>query len=96
MGVRKEFRPSLHVGWYDRGENADAKRRTELRKVAQTRLEARARAAKLEVERHEVTVLEKLAAGALESTEAKAFLEAIPSASELMPTVTLAELEEGG
>jgi len=83
------------MGWYDRGETAEAKRRAELRKVVQTRLEARAKLAKLEVERHEVSVLEKLAARALESTEARAFLEATPTASELMPAVTLAELEEG-
>lgn len=96
MGRRdyEAFRPSLHLSWYRRGENADRDRRTELRKVAQTELAARGKAAKVEIGRRAADLLTELAGGALKSSESKAFLEAMPSIDELMPRITLPELEK--
>src|SRR5215217_4190668 len=50
LGIPKEFAPSLNLSWYRRGENAVKDRRTELRKVAQTRIEATERQAVVEIE----------------------------------------------
>jgi hypothetical protein len=40
LGIPTEFAPGLHTYWSDRGANAVASRRTELQKVAYTRIEA--------------------------------------------------------
>ena len=95
LGVREEFRPGLSLGWYGRGQNGDAQRRVELRKVAQTRIAAEAKRAKYEIEVRTTDVLTGLAAGALHSSEAQAFLASIPTADELMPHLDVGELEAG-
>jgi hypothetical protein len=92
-GVPEEFRPYLSLGWYNRGENAEASRRAELRKLAQTRIAAAGRQAKTAIEAKTAEVLTQLIAGGLESSEARVFLESIPTAQQLMPPVTIAELE---
>ncbi len=90
LGLREKNRPSLSLFWHARGESADRERRAELRKVAQTKLEASARAAKVEIDRSAATLL---TAGALESSEAKGFLDAMPSIDQLMPGLTVGELD---
>jgi hypothetical protein len=54
---------------------------------------ARAVDAKAEVDRQAVIQLTRLAEDALETADAKQFLEAVPSAEELMPQIALRELE---
>ena len=93
LGIRDEFRPAISISWWDRGENADKNRRAELRKIAETELACRAKSAKVEIQRYEATQLTHLAAGALASDEARAFLEAMPTPAELMPPVALLALE---
>jgi hypothetical protein len=93
LGVPERFRPRLRVEWYKRGENAAAERRAELRKLAQARIEAAGRKAKTAIESRTAEVLTELIAGGLESPEARAFLESIPTPQQLMPPVTIAELE---
>ena len=68
-------------------------RRNELRNVAAKRLDAQAKAAKVEIERAETALLGELAAAALTTDEAKAWLERLPSIAELMPRLRLVELE---
>lgn len=92
LGIPENFRPGIALSWYSRGENAMRERRAELRKVAQTELAARSKAAKVEIDRHAAQLLTQLAAGALESSESRAFLDAMPSIDELMPRLTLPEL----
>jgi hypothetical protein len=92
-GVRDEFAPQLGLDWYGRGSNAMRERRTELRKLAQTRIAAAGKAAKTTIEQKSVEVLTELVAGSLESDQARAFLETIPSPQQLMPPVTVGELE---
>jgi hypothetical protein len=96
LGIREDFRPSLSLGWYSRGENADRNRRGELRKVAQVRLEAATRAAKVEIDRQAAALLSELASGALESDAARGFLEAMPSIDDLMPPLTIDALDPPG
>ncbi|MGI8752146.1 MAG: hypothetical protein ACR2MN_07515 [Acidimicrobiales bacterium] len=94
-GIRPEFRPGISSGFYGRGENAIAKRRAELRKAAQTRIDAAAKRAKAAIEARSVEVQTELIAGGLSGDDARAFLATIPSADQLMPKVTVAELETG-
>ena len=85
LGIPKEFAPRLSIGWYGRGENGVASRRAELRKVAKTRLDAMEKAAQTEIERASVDAQTQLIADGLTSDAAKDFLEALPSATALMP-----------
>lgn len=94
-GIPEDFRPGLTVGWYGRGRNAVPARRAELRKVAQTRIAAAAKAAKAAIEAREADVLTELLAGGLTSDAARSFLESIPSAAALMPPLQVRELETG-
>lgn len=86
LGIPERFRPSINYGWYGRGENAMHYRRDELRKVARTKVVARVKAGKVEIERWSVERQTKLVEGALESEDAKAFLETLPSAESLLPS----------
>ena len=76
------------------GENADSSRRTELRRVAQTRVKADVKAAKVAIETASATIQEQLLVGGLRSDEAKALLETIPSVESLMPPLPTAEIIE--
>lgn len=96
LGVPAEFRPSLFLHWWDRGENAVSKRRAELRKRAQTRIAAEGLAAKAAIERVEAEVLTSIYVGALDTAAAHEFLASIPTAESLMPPMRLAELEARG
>jgi hypothetical protein len=92
-GVPENFRPTLHLGWFSRGENASKERRAELRKRAQTRIEALAVKAAAAIEAKEAEVRTRLIAGGLESNEAKAFLESIPTPTQLMPPIAIGDLD---
>jgi hypothetical protein len=93
MGIRPQFRPQLVLQWYGRGENASRDRRAELRKAAQTRIAALGKEAKTAIDARTAEVLTELIAGGLESEAARAFLATIPTAEDLMPRLTLPELE---
>lgn len=95
LGIREEFRPSISLSWYSRGENGNSKRRAELRKVAQTRIAALGRRAKNDIDTAALERREALALGALESAEAQAFIASMPTVEALMPTLDIAELESG-
>jgi hypothetical protein len=70
-----------------------ARERIVLRSEALSRLMATVSAAELRLARQEADLLRNLAVGALETEEARAFLSAIPTVSELVPAARLAELE---
>jgi hypothetical protein len=93
LGIPERFRPSIDCHWYKRGENAMKDRRAELRKVAQMELAARVKAAKNTVDRRTADLLTQLVAGMLESSQAKDFLNAMPSVDDLMPPITLDDLK---
>lgn len=95
LGIRPEFRPRLHLGWHQRGGNAVAERRAELRKLAAAKLAALAAKARVAVDMDALERETALVAGALTSAEAKAFLEAMPTIEALMPPLAVAELEGG-
>lgn len=65
----------------------------QMRRRATARIQESVKAALLKLDRDEADLLRTLAVGALDSDEAHAFLAAIPTVSELVPTARLAELE---
>lgn len=66
--------------------------RHELRRQGDARIEARVKAAYLELDRQEADLLTKLVVGGLESDEARAFLGEIPTVSALVPAERLLAL----
>ena len=92
LGIPETFRPSLELSWYSRGENADKKRRAELRLVAETRIDALAKKALVVIKTKSLDGRTLLAAGALESAEARAFLAAMPTVETLMPAIDVTAL----
>lgn len=93
LGVPPEFAPSAHVYWESRGENISSRRRAELRRVATAEIAAREKAAKVAIEMASVETQTQIAAGGLQSEDAKAFLEAMPTAREMMPLLQVGEVE---
>jgi hypothetical protein len=94
LGVPEWSAPSISMGWHERGENAVKERVAELRKVAKTRLDADAKAAKVQIELKAVEVHTQLLATSLETDEARAFLLEIPTPDQLLPAPTVAEIEK--
>jgi hypothetical protein len=92
LGIPDQFAPSLDFSWWNRGRNAVKEERTEMRRVAYTRLEALAQSAILAVEKEALRLHTELTAGSLDSTDAKAFLGRFPAIEKLMPTLSLKEL----
>lgn len=95
MGIPETFRPQLSVSWYRRGENAVKERRSELRAMAEAEIEAREKAAKVQLDRIEADLLTEITANGLTSENARTFLvEKMPSIESLMPKLSLAKLEK--
>ncbi len=90
-GIPADFRPQLNLSWYDRGKSAGAQRREELRKVAHAQLDAVGKAASAAIDRAELDAYTDLAAGALQSDEARAWLEKLPTLEQLMPPLQIAD-----
>jgi hypothetical protein len=88
-GIPERYRPTLRLVWWNRGENQTSERRTELRQVAASRLEAQARAAKVEIDRVEASLRSDLAARGLNTTEARTWLERIPTPEQLLPRLNV-------
>jgi hypothetical protein len=93
-GIPLEFAPSARAAWFSRGENLTADRRFELRKVAKTRLAAEAKQAKARIERASVEIQTQLVAAGLQTEEARAYLDQMPTADELLPTLDLSAIEQ--
>jgi hypothetical protein len=93
LGIPDAFRPGITFGWYGRGETAVRSRREELRKIGLAEIDAMERRGRTEIERRSAEIQTRLVAGSLESDEARAFLESIPSADQLMPPITIEAIE---
>lgn len=93
LGIPVEFAPSVHFDWYGRGQNAVKERRTELRKVAQSKIEAITLAAKTRIERMSMEAQTEVIASGLESAAARAFLNEMPPIEQLMPPVDPVEVK---
>jgi hypothetical protein len=71
-----------------------AARRGELTKVAYTKIERHLKQAVHEITRASVEIQTKLVADGLTSTDAKLFLESMPTPTQLMPVVTVEEIQK--
>jgi hypothetical protein len=95
LGIPKRFRPYLgSVSWYDRGENGVKARRAELVRVFEAKNAEMEKAAKLEVDRAVLRIETELLTTAIESDEARRFLESMPAPEQLLRTITVAEAEK--
>jgi hypothetical protein len=93
LGIPKTFAPSIQGSWAGRGENAIKDRRTELRRVAKTSIEAMARAAMVSVEKQSLDLRTQVVAMGLLSPEAKLFLESLAPVEEAMKMLSFEEVE---
>lgn len=93
LGIPKQFAPGLSLGWYGRGRNAAKSERVEMRRVAQREVESIEKAARAAIERQSVDTQEKIMVGGLTTDAARVFLEAMPTAESLMPSLTLERVE---
>ena len=94
LGIPDRFAPGLHLSWYDRGENAVGKRRTELRFVARSRIAEIEKTARSTIERASLEVQTEILRTALGSAAAVTFLERMPSVEQLMPPLAIAAIEQ--
>ncbi len=94
LGIPKEFQPRyVGGGWLERGQNAAAQRRDELRKVAKAEIAVVEHNARVEIERMSVEAQTQIIAHGLQSEAAQAFLANLPTVEKLMPTLDVARIE---
>jgi hypothetical protein len=94
LGIPAEFAPRRNSYWAGRHENGSKERRAELTKVAYTRIESDEKAAKSTINAAAADIQVRLLADGLETTAAKAFLESMPAPEQLMPVITVAEIQK--
>jgi hypothetical protein len=87
LGIPPNMRPSLHLSWHGRGENASKDRRTELRRVALSRAVGLERAAVEAIEAGGRKFATAVLTASLNSAEARELLTALPTAESLMPAL---------
>jgi hypothetical protein len=92
LGIPRRFAPSIGTQWFDRGENAVKGRRAELRKMAQSRIEAIEHKAIVDIEQSCLEAQTQLALAGLTSDAARVFVEQLPSIDKLMPMLAFAEV----
>jgi hypothetical protein len=93
LGIPKQFAPSLSLVWRHRGyDNALARRRDELRRVAEKQIASLEQAAIVEIERASVTAQTEIALSGLSSEAAQAFVARLPDVESLMPGLSYREL----
>ena len=95
LGIPRWAQPQLgEPQWWGRGENAVAERRAELTRVANTKIDQLLKDAKHAIAAKSVEIQTRLLADGLTSADAKMFLEAMPMAAELMPVVTVEDVQK--
>jgi hypothetical protein len=93
LGVPPAQAPGLELGWRRRSAQfSDQDRRSEVRKLAEARLDALTQNAKTAIRASALDVEEQLILGGLESAEAKEFLAALPTVVQLMPPLAIEDL----
>jgi hypothetical protein len=93
LGIPEEFAPSLDFGWQERGQNAVASRRGELRRMAVSKIKAIEAETLTKIERLSLLAQTEVIANGLESAAAREFLEKMPSLDTLMPSLDVAEIK---
>ena len=93
LGIPKSFGPSLHVSWQERGENALAQRRAELRRVAKGQIEAMKRAAITKIEKQSLDLRTQVVSMGVVSGEARLFLESLAPVEDAMTSLDFGQIE---
>jgi hypothetical protein len=93
LGIPDRFAPNLSLQWCHRGyDNLIGRRKAELRRMAQTQIEAIERKAVTEIELSCLKAQEEIAVAGLTSDAARHFIDALPSIERLMPVLSFAEV----
>lgn len=93
LGIPKEFAPGLHISWSERGQNAISTRRTELRRVAISEIEAMKRAAITKIERQSLDLRTQIISMGVMSQDAKLFLESLAPVEDAMGGIDFAVID---
>lgn len=96
LGIPANLGPTIGSFWLGRGENSLRERRSELRRMAHSRIEAMQRRAYAEIERQAVELEGTLITGGLESDAAKQFLAELPNVDQLMSPLDASEIKQLG
>lgn len=94
LGIPRTFAPDISLSWHGRGENMMSHRRTELRRVAQSAIEAMKKAAITKIEKQALDLRTQVVAMGLLSADAKLFLESLAPVEDAMHTLDFAEIEK--
>lgn len=94
LGIPKTFAPQIGMTWQNRGENALASRRAELRRVATSSIAAMTKAAITKIEKQSLELRTQVVAMGLLSPEAKMFLESLAPVDEAMRALDFGEMEK--
>jgi hypothetical protein len=93
LGIPPKDAPGLGLGWHPRSSSFEnANRRGELRQLAEKRLTALTETAKVAINGAALRAEEALVIGGLQSDQARAMVEALPTVETLMPALSLADL----
>lgn len=93
LGIPAAFAPGLTLVWSGRGQNMMSARRNELRRVAQSSIDAMLKRAITKIEHQALDLRTQVVARGLLSPEAKMFLESLAPVSEAMTSLDFAEIE---
>lgn len=93
LGIPQVFAPTLSVGWHQQ-RAAVTGERAKMRHVAKRRIEQIEATARTAIERASVAAQEALLVGSLTTDAAALFAESLPSVEELMPQLSMAELQQ--
>lgn len=93
-GIPDDFRPKLKTFWIDRGENAMKERRAELRRTAAAQITAAVKLQQNAEDQRAAGIIGRLIGGLLETSEARAFLEEMPTLDDLVGRMTVIEVAE--
>lgn len=93
LGIPKSFAPSVAASWQGRGENAITSRRSELRRVAKTAIDAMLKAAKTRIEKQSLELRTQVIGLGIYSPAARMFLESLAPIEDSMHSLDFVEME---
>jgi hypothetical protein len=93
IGVPGDYAPTLGLTWHGRGQQAITSHRAALRRMAQSRIDAMAKAAATKIEHTSLDLRTQVVAMGLLSPDAKLFLESLSTVDEAMAALEFHKVE---
>jgi hypothetical protein len=93
LGIPPEFAPTISATWHGRGQNMLASRRSEMRRVALSEIDAMRRAVLTKIERQGLELRTQVVTRSLLTAEAKLFLESFAPIDEAMRELDFADVQ---